>query len=284
MFGSDLASSTASMATRPSRVTRSSAAATSAGSATAAPSRQPRTGGGPAALSAQSTSTANPPPTRRTTRSSRANTPAPVPEATAGPRTRVSTARTTTTSTTTASTSTTRPQWGASNAAARSAAAAHHANVSTPPPSALKRPAGASLAVPGTAQRARTPGQGLLSRMTSRDSLRHAATKTPARTSSNSLDAYDGTREPIKVRRVERSLPAYQLNANRSLRQAYLRIRPAPEGVPLQSYIQVLNETDVLMVPPAVSHDQQATGWNRTARSRVRTDPLFDGPHPRTTA
>lgn len=35
--------------------------------------------------------------------------------------------------------------------------------------------------------------------------------------------------------------------------QAYLRIRPAPEGVPLQSYIQVLNDTDVLMVPPVVS-------------------------------
>lgn len=38
--------------------------------------------------------------------------------------------------------------------------------------------------------------------------------------------------------------------------QAYLRIRPAPEGVPLESYIQVLNETDVLMVPPAVSLSQ----------------------------
>lgn len=34
--------------------------------------------------------------------------------------------------------------------------------------------------------------------------------------------------------------------------QAFLRIRPAPPGVPLQSYLQVLNETDVLMVPPMV--------------------------------
>ncbi|BGP56583.1 hypothetical protein JCM8202v2_004209 [Rhodotorula sphaerocarpa] len=71
--------------------------------------------------------------------------------------------------------------------------------------------------------------------MTSRDSLRPAGTKTPARTSAAtpaqfSTDNYDGTREPLK---------------------AYLRIRPAPEGVPLESYIQVLNGTDVLMVPPA---------------------------------
>lgn len=85
------------------------------------------------------------------------------------------------------------------------------------------------MAVPTTAQRTRTPGQGLLSRMTSRDSLRQAATKTPARMQASSVKTYDGTREPIK---------------------AYLRIRPAPEGVPLQSYIQVLNDTDVLMVPP----------------------------------
>lgn len=38
--------------------------------------------------------------------------------------------------------------------------------------------------------------------------------------------------------------------------QAYLRIRPAPPGVRLQSYIQVLNDTDVLMVPPAVRYSQ----------------------------
>ncbi|GAA5880323.1 hypothetical protein JCM3774_006728 [Rhodotorula dairenensis] len=212
------------MASRPSRVTRNSAAATSVSQTTAAPSRQPRTGS--SALSAQSTSTANPPTARRTTRSSRANTPAPIPEATAGPKTRISTARTT--NTITSSTTTTRPQWGAPNTAARMSHAAAANNVSTPP---ARRTAGASLAVPGTAQRTRTPGQGLLSRMTSRDSLRQAATKTPARAAGgNSVDAYDGTREPIK---------------------AYLRIRPAPEGVPLQSYIQVLNETDVLMVPPA---------------------------------
>ncbi|GAA5991219.1 hypothetical protein JCM10908_006590 [Rhodotorula pacifica] len=164
-----------------------------------------------------------------TTRSSRANTPVPPTEATAAARTRVSTARTAST------TATPRPQWGAT---ARTTATSNNYNVSTPPQSAIRRTApatggGGSLAVPGTAQRTRTPGQGLLSRMTSRDSLRQAATKTPARAStaqSSTVDSYDGTREPLK---------------------AYLRIRPAPEGVPLQSYIQVLNETDVLMVPPA---------------------------------
>ncbi|GAA5963860.1 hypothetical protein JCM8115_006357 [Rhodotorula mucilaginosa] len=214
------------MATRPSRVTRSSAAATSASSSsTAAPSRQQRPALSSTTSSAQSTSTTNPPPPRRTTRSSRAITPVPQAETAAGPKTRVSTAR--------AATSTaTRPQWGVSNTA--TAARTAQASVATPPPqSAVRRTAGGSLAVPTTAQRTRTPGQGLLSRMTSRDSLRQAATKTPARTQSmqpSSVETYDGAREPIK---------------------AYLRIRPAPEGVPLQSYIQVLNDTDVLMVPPA---------------------------------
>ncbi|GEM08643.1 kinesin family member 20/23 [Rhodotorula toruloides] len=70
--------------------------------------------------------------------------------------------------------------------------------------------------------------------MTSRESLKQP--KTPAAHSgavghlARASDGFEGPREPIK---------------------AYLRIRPAPPGVPMQSYIQVLNDTDVLMVPPA---------------------------------
>ncbi|POY73326.1 hypothetical protein BMF94_3661 [Rhodotorula taiwanensis] len=205
------------MSTRPSRVTRSSAAATSA--VPAAPATRSRPGSS-LSQTAQSTLAAGPQATRRTTRSSRANTPVPPSDAVDAPKTRGTAARTA---------AATRPQWGAP---VRTPA------VSTPPQSAVRRPAGSSLAVPTTVQRTRTPGQSLLSRMTSRDSLRQQATKTPARASAptpapahaNGLETYDGRREPIK---------------------AYLRIRPAPDGVPLQSYIQILNNTDVLMVPPA---------------------------------
>ncbi|GAA5900498.1 hypothetical protein JCM8208_000516 [Rhodotorula glutinis] len=211
------------MSTRPSRTTRSSAAA----AAPAAPTRTTRRTTATTALPpAPSTSAAaDPALARRTTRASRANTPGAVPEVKVT-QTRASMARSANNAPPSSS-STTRPLWSSSRA-----------NVSTPPPASatpqLKR--GTSLAVPGSSLRPKTPGSGLIARMTSRESLRQPKTPAPAPVPSrpsvaqdHSVENYDGAREPIK---------------------AFLRIRPAPPGVPIQSYLQVLNETDVLMVPP----------------------------------
>ncbi|KPV74208.1 uncharacterized protein RHOBADRAFT_54059 [Rhodotorula graminis WP1] len=212
------------MSTRPSRTTRSSAAA-AAPTAPAAATRTTRR---------TTTTTAPPPPStsaadplaRRTTRASRANTPSAVPEVKVT-QTRASMARSAANSQPSSS-STTRPLWSSSRA-----------NVSTPPPASATTPQvkrGTSLAVPGSSLRPKTPGSGLIARMTSRESLRQPKTPAPAPAPSrqsvaleHSVENYDGAREPIK---------------------AFLRIRPAPPGVPIQSYLQVLNETDVLMVPP----------------------------------
>lgn len=96
------------------------------------------------------------------------------------------------------SSSTTRPLWSSSRA-----------NVSTPPPASatpqVKR--GTSLAVPGSSLRPKTPGSGLIARMTSRESLRQPKTPAPAPSrpsvpQDHSIDNYDGAREPIKVRAV----------------------------------------------------------------------------------
>ncbi|BGP49705.1 hypothetical protein JCM10450v2_005610 [Rhodotorula kratochvilovae] len=202
------------MTTRPSRTTRSSVAAATAPAAPAGPAAATRTRR-TTATAPPSTSTA---PVRRTTRVSRANTPGALPEVKVT-QTRASIARAASTANTAASS--TRPLRTSSRA-----------NISTPPPAAtpaVKR--GTSLAVPGSSLRPKTPGSGFLARMTSRESLRQPKTPAPAPAAAfdKAIEAYDGAREPIK---------------------AYLRIRPAPPGVPLESYMQVLNETDVLMVPP----------------------------------
>ncbi|GAA5841833.1 hypothetical protein JCM9279_003122 [Rhodotorula babjevae] len=212
------------MSTRPSRTTRSSAAA-AAPAAPAATTRATRRTTASAVPPPPSTSTAADPLARRTTRASRANTPSAIPEVKVT-QTRASMARSAANAQPSSS-STTRPLWSSSRV-----------NVSTPPPASatpqVKR--GTSLAVPGSSLRPKTPGSGLIARMTSRESLRQPKTPAPAPAASrqsvpqdHSLENYDGAREPIK---------------------AFLRIRPAPPGVPIQSYLQVLNETDVLMVPP----------------------------------
>ncbi|BGP09522.1 hypothetical protein JCM10049v2_005395 [Rhodotorula toruloides] len=201
------------MSARPSRTTRSSASAT-------VPAVGPPTG----LRTRKQSSLAPPPPppstsantARRTTRSSRSTTPAPPPEVKVT-QTRASVARAATTT----------------SAATRPLRTSSRLNVtSLPPPTTPGVRRGASLAVPTSAVKPKTPG--LLSRMTSRESLRQP--KTPAAHSgavghlARASDGFEGPREPLK---------------------AYLRIRPAPPGVRLQSYIQVLNDTDVLMVPPA---------------------------------
>ncbi|BGP33502.1 hypothetical protein JCM10296v2_005306 [Rhodotorula toruloides] len=201
------------MSARPSRTTRSSTTAT-------APSAGPSTG-----LRTRDQSSLAPPPpppstsantARRTTRSSRSTTPAPPPEVKVT-QTRASVARAAATT----------------SAATRPLRTSSRLNVASPPPPStpgVRR--GASLFVPASTVKPKTPG--LLSRITSRESLRQP--KTPAAHSgavghlARASDGFEGPKEPIK---------------------AYLRIRPAPPGVPLQSYIQVLNDTDVLMVPPA---------------------------------
>ncbi|GAA6003651.1 hypothetical protein JCM10207_003528 [Rhodosporidiobolus poonsookiae] len=203
------------MSSRPSRTTRASAAAASTA---------------PAATARTTRSSVAPQPTSsRTTRSSRSTTPAPVLEVTKPAATRASTARASTAQggggMTRASTSTNnKPTWNSRIVpAASSSTTASHTRAETPP---AKR--ASSLAVQGSSLKPKTPG--LLSRMTSRESLRPAPkTPAPSQREREAMEAYDGAREPIK---------------------AYLRIRPAPTGVPLQSYIQVLNPTDVLMVPP----------------------------------
>ncbi|GAA5840973.1 hypothetical protein JCM11251_006769, partial [Rhodosporidiobolus azoricus] len=217
------------MSSRPSRTTRSSTAATS--TTTTAPStRSTRS----SSVQPTSTTSTAPPPVRRTTRATRSTTPAqqqqlqqqqeikPVP---ASARSSLATRSSSRASSAAASSTTSKPSWNT----ARNAPA-----VSTPPQAALKRMS-SLVPVPGSTLRPtsqpKTPG--LLSRMTSRDSLRPGnGMKTPAAVvgkREGGLEGYDGAREPIK---------------------AYLRIRPAPPGVPLQSYVQVMNETDVLMVPP----------------------------------
>ncbi|GAA6049064.1 hypothetical protein JCM3770_003869 [Rhodotorula araucariae] len=202
------------MTTRPPRTTRSSAAAAVAPSAPAAPAPATRT---------RKTTAMDPPtctvPLRRTTRTSRANTPGAPPDVKVT-QTRASIARAASTAP-----SSTRPLRTSTRANA-------NANVGTPPAAAtpaVKR--ATSLAVPGSTLRPKTPGSGFLARMTSRESLRQPKTPAhaPAAAFDKAVETYDGAREPIK---------------------AYLRIRPAPPGVPLGSYLQVLNETDVLMVPP----------------------------------
>ncbi|GJN90377.1 hypothetical protein Rhopal_003388-T1 [Rhodotorula paludigena] len=201
------------MSSRPSRTTRSSTAAAAASAQAPAASARTRS-----SVAAPSTSSAA--ATRRTTRSSRANTPGPAPEVKVT-HTRASATRAASTASAAASSSSTRPLWSSSRA-----------NFATPPPAttpAAKRTS--TLAVPGSTLRSKTPGSGLLSRMTSRESLR--PTKTPGAAVGAAYeklsDGIEGSREPLK---------------------AFLRIRPAPANVPLQSYLQVMNETDVLMVPP----------------------------------
>ncbi|GAA6032256.1 hypothetical protein JCM8097_007148 [Rhodosporidiobolus ruineniae] len=217
------------MASRPSRTTRSSVAATTAAPVT----RSTRSSTATASSSGPSTSTTA--PARRTTRVSRATTPqqqdiklvptratrgstlAPPPPP-AATTTRASSARASS-----ATAPAPRALWGARQQTAR--------DTETPPPAAKRM---STLAVPGSTLKPRTPG--LLGRIASRESLRPTAPKTPAAPAPGSqaaavsaMEKYDGAREPIK---------------------AYLRIHPAPPGVAEQSYVQVLNETEVLMVPP----------------------------------
>ncbi|GAA5852395.1 hypothetical protein JCM8547_006766 [Rhodosporidiobolus lusitaniae] len=211
------------MSSRPSRTTRSSAAAASTAPAT----RSTRASSAAPAPPPPSTNTSRP---VRTTRASRSTTPALAQEIKPVPSTRASLATRSTASSRASSLAgpppptSSKPLWGRS-----AASTAQNGSTETPPP---KRQS--SLAVPGSAMRTKTPG--LLKKMTSRESLRPGAPKTPAASQAQSLarttsgiERYDGAREPIK---------------------AYLRIRPAPPGVPLQSYVQVLNDTEVLMVPP----------------------------------
>ncbi|GAA5988196.1 hypothetical protein JCM11641_001608 [Rhodosporidiobolus odoratus] len=219
------------MASRPSRTTRSSTATTT--SAPATRSTRSSTSTAPST----SSSSALPPPVRRTTRASRAATPTQAPEIKpVNPPVRASSAagiRSTFTraSTATSNTTATKPSWNA-----RPSSALSNGNTSTPP---TKR--GSTLAVPSSIAKPKTPGGGLLGRMTSsRESLRPTAgARTPAPppmsvrrmtgAGQTGVEGYDGSREPIK---------------------AYLRVCPAPPGVPLQSYVQVLSESEVLMVPP----------------------------------
>ncbi|GAA5970434.1 hypothetical protein JCM3765_000980 [Sporobolomyces pararoseus] len=205
------------MASRPSRTTRSSTAAS-----TSAPSTR----------TTRTTSTLNPSerestiqPVRRTTRSSRAATPLTESNPPSRPTSRASVnpAR--------ASAVQSKPLWTSTRN-----------NVSSPPPTTTTGTAAngkrTSLAVP----KARSGAGGLLRKMTSRDSIRPTPTpQTPARSSipvpstpatyrESIVAAYDGPREPIK---------------------AYLRIRPPPAGVPAESYMQIIGDSQVLMVPPS---------------------------------
>ncbi|GAA5874057.1 hypothetical protein JCM16303_002675 [Sporobolomyces ruberrimus] len=211
------------MASRPSRTTRSSTAT----STTAPVTRATRT-----------TSTLNPPseslstsqPVRRTTRSSRAATPAGDSNPPSRPPSRASVIP----SSTRTSTVPAKPLWNSTRN-----------NIQTPPPvnnpsnTANAQAKRTSLAVP----KARTGAGGLLRKMTSRDSIRPsvAAPPTPARSSipvpstpasyrESIASAYTGPREPIK---------------------AFLRIRPPPPGTSAESYMQVIGDSQVLMVPPS---------------------------------
>ncbi|GAA5907353.1 uncharacterized protein JCM6883_001177 [Sporobolomyces salmoneus] len=206
------------MATRPSRTTRSSAAASSSGPVT-------RTTRASSTINSESNST-NRLPTR-TTRSSRAGTPAtdsnppsrPVSRASANP----------------ARPSAAKPLWSSSR---------NNIPPNSPPSTSTAGPTVAngkrtSLAVP----KARNGPGGLLRKMTSRDSIRPTATptpQTPARSSipvpntpayrESIIAAYEGPREPMK---------------------AYLRIRPPPVGASTESYMQIIGDSQVLMVPPS---------------------------------
>ncbi|GAA5917568.1 hypothetical protein JCM6882_001981 [Rhodosporidiobolus microsporus] len=221
------------MSSRPSRTTRSSTAAF-----TAPATRSTRSSSVQPVQPTSSTTAPAPPPVRRTMRTTRSTTPAqqeikPVPSA----RSSIAATRSSSRASSAASGAaaplapSTTPGWNASSAR-------HAAGTETPPQPASKRLSsfvapGSSLR-PSTLQPPKTPGGGLLKRMTSRDSMRPtggAVPQTPAAAVRRveGVEGYDGAREPIK---------------------AYLRIRPAPPGVPLQSYVQVLNDSEVLMVPP----------------------------------
>ncbi|CEQ43112.1 SPOSA6832_05009 [Sporobolomyces salmonicolor] len=206
------------MAARPSRTTRSSAAAAAVNASASGPTA-PRTR--KTTTLDQPTATAAATGLRRTTRSSRSTTPAPEVKITSSATSSRPSSRASSYATargTTPVPPSSKPLW---NSARGNVSAA----VDTPPAGAKRA---SSLAVP----QARTTGAGLLRKMTSRDSIRPPATpaRTPAPVRESVMEAYNEAREPLK---------------------AYLRIRPGPAGAPQESYIQVMSDSEVLMVPPA---------------------------------
>ncbi|GAA5923716.1 hypothetical protein JCM1841_002021 [Sporobolomyces salmonicolor] len=206
------------MAARPSRTTRSSAAAAAVNTSASGPTA-PRTR--KTTTLDQPTATAAATGLRRTTRSSRSTTPAPEVKITSSATSSRPSSRASSYATargTTPVPPSSKPLW---NSARGNVSAA----VDTPPAGAKRA---SSLAVP----QARTTGAGLLRKMTSRDSIRPPATpaRTPAPVRESVMEAYNEAREPLK---------------------AYLRIRPGPAGAPQESYIQVMSDSEVLMVPPA---------------------------------
>ncbi|GAA5889656.1 hypothetical protein JCM5296_002423 [Sporobolomyces johnsonii] len=237
------------MAARPSRTTRSSAAA-AASTSTSAPTA-PRTR--KTSTLDQPTSTAPAAGLRRTTRSSRSTTPAPevkVTSSASSSRPGSHASSYATARGTTAVPPSSKPLW---NSARSNVSAA----VDTPP-AGVKR--ASSLAVP----QARTTGAGLLRKMTSRDSIRPPATpaRTPAPVRESVMEAYDENREPLK---------------------AYLRIRPGPAGVPQESYIQVMSDSEVLMVPPSdhrLNPSSSSSSIFGNALLRSSNIPLHPASHP----
>ncbi|GAA5933596.1 uncharacterized protein JCM15063_001357 [Sporobolomyces koalae] len=210
------------MATRPTRSTRSSTvAATNASVASAAGPAPGRASRKPSTVNSESTSTSQ--PVRRTTRSSRAPTPATDSNPPSRPTSRASSnARTNTVPQQ-------KPLWNSSNRPQVQVSAAADTPQQAVPG---KR---TSLAVP----KQRTGPGGLLRKMTSRESIRPPATparsaipvpSTPASYRESIAASYDGPREPMK---------------------AYLRIRPPANGFPNESYMQVIGNDQVLMVPPS---------------------------------
>ncbi|GAA5950905.1 hypothetical protein JCM21900_000368 [Sporobolomyces salmonicolor] len=205
------------MAARPSRTTRSSAAEAAVNTSVSGPTA-PRTR--KTTTLDQPTATAAATGLRRTTRSSRSTTPAPEVKITSSATSSRPSSRASSYATargTTPVPPSSKPLW---NSARGNVSA-----VDTPPAGAKRA---SSLAVP----QARTMGGGLLRKMTSRDSIRPPATpaRTPAPVRESVMEAYNEAREPLK---------------------AYLRIRPGPAGAPQESYIQVMSDSEVLMVPPA---------------------------------
>ncbi|GAA6063600.1 hypothetical protein JCM10212_006217 [Sporobolomyces blumeae] len=242
------------MASRPSRTTRSSTAASTAPATTtttgpmATRTRTTRQ----SSTAAPSTATTDSPSTsaapRRTTRASRAMTPSLDSRPPSRSNSRASAARTTsaTASRTRASTAaapppppprpsvaTPKPLWTST----RTNATATSSRLVSPPVATEQGGKRQSLAVP----KPRATAGGFLRKMSSRDHMKPPATPgpsqrmstipgTPAVVKESGVGAFEGPREPIK---------------------AYLRIRPPPIGASAESYIQVVGDSEVLMVPPS---------------------------------
>lgn len=126
-------------------------------------------------------------------------------------------------------------------------------NGTTPAASVVARPRSKLSAVGGAAA---TPATVNRKSALSRDSIASTGTVTTTTIKSHGMESYNAEKEPIKVRSSAGAEFGSSGELTR-LSQAYLRIRPPPPGISTSNYIKVVNENEVLMMPPAVSGQRE---------------------------